>query len=309
MKTIVVTGFTGFVGTNLTPYLLKEGFDIIGAGRRRTTGTQAFEQVSYPELAVINKYDALVHLAGKAHDLRKTSNDAEYFEVNTDLTIRIFEDFIRSNAKVFIYVSSVKAAADTVDGILTETAIATPLTVYGQSKLKAEEYLLRQTLPEGKKVYILRPCMIHGPGNKGNLNLLYQLIKKGLPYPLAAFKNKRSLLSIKNLLFVIKALIDNENINSGIYNVADDEPLATTDMINILAKGINKKPVKWAISPGLIKGVAAIGDALPLPLNTEKLKKLTESYVVSNNKIKKAIGIKHFPVSAEDGLLYTALNL
>ena len=85
-----------------------------------------------------------------------------------------------------------------MQGILTEDTIPNPKTHYGISKLQAENYILDQKLPEGKRVYILRPCMIHGPGNKGNLNLLYTLVKKGFPWPLGAFENQRSFLSIDN---------------------------------------------------------------------------------------------------------------
>jgi nucleoside-diphosphate-sugar epimerase len=89
-----------------------------------------------------------------------------------------------------------------VEGVLTEEVEPKPLTHYGKSKLMAEEYILSQPLSVGKSYYILRPCMIHGPGNKGNLNLLYQIVQKGIPYPLAAFENKRSFLSIENLCFI-----------------------------------------------------------------------------------------------------------
>jgi len=85
----------------------------------------------------------------------------------------------------------------------------------------AEQYILSQPIPEGKRVYILRPCMIHGPGNKGNLNLLYSLVTKGFPWPLGLFENSRSYLSIENLCFIIKELIDREDIPSGVYNVAN----------------------------------------------------------------------------------------
>lgn len=308
MKKILVTGYTGFVGSNLVPYLINEGFEVLGLGRAKVPDLP-LEQFTYDELTQIAGYDTIVHLAGKAHDLKKTTDDQAYFEVNTNLTISLFKQFLTSAASTFIYISSVKAAADTVDGVLLETDKPNPQTPYGQSKLKAEEFLMTHELPGGKRVIILRPCMIHGPGNKGNLNLLYRFVKKGIPYPLAAFQNKRSLLSINNLLFVIKAVIDKNYIVSGYYNVADDEPLATSEMIDVLAAAQNIRPRKWAISAGLIRSVAKAGDVLRLPLNSEKLKKLTESYVVSNNKIKGAIGITQMPVSVRDGLNYTALNL
>lgn len=169
----------------------------------------------------------------------------------------------------------------------------------------AEQYIQSQPLPEGKSYYILRPCMIHGPGNKGNLNSLYRFVKKGIPYPLAGFNNKRSFLSAENLFFVINELLTREDIPYGIYQVSDDEALSTNTVVSILADSLHMKPRLWKISPGVIKFVAKAGDLLPLPLTTERLNKLTESYVVSNKKIKQALG-KQLPVTAIEGLKITA---
>ncbi|TCC96821.1 NAD-dependent epimerase/dehydratase family protein [Pedobacter psychroterrae] len=307
MKLVSVTGHNGFVGSNLIPYLMNQNFEVTGVGRR-TIPDAEYQQIAYDELP-LHKCEALIHLAGKAHDLKGSGSSAEYFEVNTELTKNIFNTFLQSDATVFIYISSVKAAADSIEGILYEDVEARPLTAYGQSKLMAEEFLLHRILPKGKRVYVLRPCMIHGPGNKGNLNLLLQVIKKSLPYPLAAFENKRSLLSIQNLLFTINALINDSQIASGIYNIADDEPLSTNEIVDALGEALNKKAVKWRINPGLIRILASIGDRFPLPLNSDKLQKLTESFVVNNDKIKKAMSITNFSISSKEGLTYTALNI
>ena len=146
--------------------------------------------------------------------------------------------------------------------------------------------------------------MIHGPGNKGNLNLLFNLVKKGIPYPLGDFQNQRSFTSIENLNFVIKQLIE-KDIPSGIYQMADDETLSTNEIINLIAISQEKKEQIWKINKGLIKTLAKIGDLFHLPLNIERLKKLTESYVVSNRKIKNALGINKMPVTAIDGMKFT----
>ncbi len=252
----------------------------------------------------LKEESVVLHCAGKAHDLKNASSPDEYYKVNTDLTKEIFDAFLASKAKVFITLSSVKAVADEVVGELKEDAIAKPITHYGNSKLLAEKYILSKAIPEGKRVYILRPCMIHGPGNKGNLNSLYIFVSKGLPWPLGLFENFRSYLSIENLCFIIKELIDREDIPSGVYNVADDEPLSTNDVISILAESQNNKAKIWKVSKVMIQFFAILGDLLRLPLTTERLKKLTESYVVSNQKIKSAIG-KNLKVSARDGLIKT----
>ena len=164
----------------------------------------------------------------------------EYYTINTNLTKNIFDKFLVSEASVFFYFSSVKAAADSLDCELDEGYLNKPITHYGKSKLLAEKYILKNNLPEGKRAYILRPCMIHGPGNKGNLNLLYSVISKGFPWPLGAFDNKRSFCTIDNLCFIINELINNDKIPSGIYNIADDEPLSTNYIIKSIGQNFKK---------------------------------------------------------------------
>ena len=285
---IYLTGASGFVGNSVFNYF----------------GTQNTLQHNRGDNFKINSAATVIHLAGKAHDLKNTSSSTEYYEVNTELTKKIFDAFLASDAKVFITLSSVKAVADRVSGELTEKHQPNPITHYGKSKLLAEEYIFSKEIPERKRVYVLRPCMIHGPGNKGNLNLLYKYVSKNIPWPLGAFDNKRSFCSIDNLMFIIKELIEREDIPSGIYNVADDEPLSTNELIGLIAQSQSRKPKIWNISKKFIEGVVSLGDKLHLPLNTERLDKLTSSYVVSNAKIKSAIG-KPIPISSKEGLMKT----
>lgn len=286
---IIITGATGFVGKNLSNYL-KEKENHVQPLSLRNSWT------------IDKNADAIVHLAGKAHDTKNTSAEKEYFEVNTELTKKLFQEFLDSEIKDFIYFSSVKATADSIDGLLDEKHHSNPQTPYGKSKLEAEEFLLSQKLPENKRLFIIRPCMIHGPGNKGNLNLLYKFVQKGIPYPLAAFENKRSFLSIDNLNFLILEMLSNKNVGSGIYNFADDEVLSTNELVKLIANTSGKKEKLWKVSSKLISATAKMGDVMKLPLNSERLKKLTENYWVSNQKIKNALGIDQLPVSASEGL-------
>ncbi|SHN06788.1 Nucleoside-diphosphate-sugar epimerase [Cyclobacterium lianum] len=240
-----------------------------------------------------------IHLAGKAHDLKKTSGEQDYWEANYELTRKLYDRFLADPAaETFIFISSVKACADRVEGWLTEDSPCAPETVYGKSKRKAEEYLL-ENLPEGRRVCILRPCMIHGPGNKGNLNLLYAFAKKGLPYPLAAFENQRSFLSVDNLCWVILRLME-KDIPSGIYQVADSGVFSTNELIQMMAASLDKPARLLKIPSRLIRAAARVGDSLHLPLNSERLQKLTESYKVSNEKLLNALG-SELPLSAEEG--------
>lgn len=295
---ITITGASGFVGQNLQLYLKDKRYNVKTLSLRHANWqTQLGQDVT-----------AIVHLAGKAHDTSNTSAEEEYFKVNRDLTIDLFHVFLKSDIRDFFYFSSVKAVADTVDDILEEDVQGKPLTPYGKSKLEAEQYLLTQPLPEGKRLFIIRPCMIHGPGNKGNLNLLYKVVEKGIPWPLASFHNQRSFLSIDNLSFLLKEMIENKEIPSGIYNFADDDALSTNELVSLIAQTVGKKPKLWRIPASVIKTVVKIGDVLPLPLNSERLKKLTESYVVSNKKIKKVLGLQTLPTSTTEGLIKTILS-
>ncbi|MCC5846400.1 MAG: NAD-dependent epimerase/dehydratase family protein [Verrucomicrobia bacterium] len=327
---ILITGPSGFVGQNLInawssrpdltliPVSLRNGLDSLHSA------------LDTRHSSLVTRHSSLIHLAGLAHDTRNASDPAAYFRINTELTQKVFDSFLNSDAKNFIYFSSVKAAADSVIGdMLTEEAEPKPGTPYGQSKLKAERYLLSNPLPEGKRLYILRPCMIHGPGNKGNLNLLYKLVRKGIPWPLGAFENQRSFLSIDNLLYLLEALLKGSARElcafdappsdkdksaqlhgltpcpSGIYNLADDAPLSTNDLIRLIAEAESRKPRILRLPQGPLRAAARTGDFLHLPLNSERLKKLTESYVVSNQKLKSALGITSLPVTVEEGLRKT----
>lgn len=295
-KNILITGSTGFVGSNWRAYMLNENaYNNSSMSRSDLNGSA--------ELNLSSTY-ALLHFAGKAHDLLNSSDSTSYYEINTELTKKIYDSFLKSEAKVFITISSVKAVADEVINQLDENVFPNPITHYGKSKLLAEKYILSQTIPNDKRVYILRPCMIHGPGNKGNLNLLFNLVSKGFPWPLGAFSNSRSYCSIENLCFIIKELIEQDNIPSGIYNVSDDDPMSTNDVIKLIAESKGKNARILNIRKSFIIKLARLGDILKLPLNTERLQKLSESYVVSNQKIKSIMG-KSLPVSSREGLLKT----
>ncbi len=327
--------------------------------------------------------DAVVHLAGMAHDTKSTANERLYFEINTELTAKVLAAAASEGSAVgrFVLFSSVKAVADRVDGVLTEDAAPAPGTPYGRSKLAAEALLYcghrvtamesvkgesghRVTAMESvkgesghraafakapapmvtalesvkggeilpshlqpvsgcekgaceaftlefaaslwlrKHAYILRPCMIHGPGNRGNLNALYSVVRRGFPWPLGAYENRRSFASIENVCAVVEGLLT-QDVAPGAYQVADDEPLATGRLIELMAEATGKKARIWRVPRALIRLTAGVGDLLRLPLNSERLRKLTESYVVSNRKIKQALGWESMPVGAEEGMRRT----
>ena len=280
---ILISGAYGFVGTNLSRYLAAKGhkciaLDIAKGNAEAYSGFHAWDGldgIDWPSI------DAVVHLAGKAHDLKKVSDPQSYFDINVGLTERLF-NVCHGKVPRFIYFSSSKAAdAD---------------TPYGKSKLAAEQFL------DGRAI-VLRPAMIHGPGNKGNLNLLWGIARRGFPWPLAAFENRRSFTSIGNVCAAVEALC--ERGGNGVYPIADDEMLSTNRLIELMAETCGRKPRLWRLPKGLMRLVARMGDVAHLPLNTERLGKLTEDSFVDNAALKGRLGWTQMPIRAEDGMRET----
>lgn len=221
------------------------------------------------------------------------------------------------------FFSTAKAAAECVPDILKENVIPTPKGPYGESKIQAEDYIIEALekqgvsrasmssfLPgtdrpiNGKEVYIFRPCMIHGPGNKGNLNLLYGVVSKGIPWPLGAYENRRTFTSVENVCFAVHGVLT-KDVPSGIYNMGDDDALSTNELIEVICSTLGKKARIWHIPKRLMDTVAKIGGWLHFPLNPLRMQKLTENYVSSNAKIKQALGIDCMPVNTREGLKQT----
>ena len=278
---ILITGAYGFVGTNLCKYLAENGhechaLDIPAAKRDGVPYVSFYTWDGLDKLPVV---DAVVHLAGKAHDLKKVASEQSYFDINVGLTEKIFA---AAKTTRFIYFSSSKADANG--------------NAYGRSKLAAEQFL------NGRAI-VLRPAMIHGPGNKGNLNLLWGIARRGLPWPLAAFENKRSFTSIANICAAVEALC--ERGENGIYPIADDEMLSTNRLIELIAETCGKRAKLWRVPKGVMRMVAKIGDVLHLPLNTERIVKLTEDSFVNNSHLKSQLGWNRMPIRAEEGLRRT----
>lgn len=302
---ILITGVHGFVGSNLVKYLAPAneiyGLDIVAPEKEGVIKTYSWDDL---DAGRVPEVDAIVHLAGKAHDTKNQAAAEVYFKVNTGLTQKMFDYFLaHSDIRKFVFFSTAKAAADKVDGVLTEEVVPAPVGPYGESKIAAEKYILEH-MPSDKQVYIFRPCMIHGPGNKGNLNLLYNVVRKGIPWPLGAFENRRTFTSVENICFAVNGVLT-KDVPSGIYNMGDDDALSINELIEEICASLGKKAHIWRLPKGLMNGVAKVGGWLHLPLNLERLRKLTENYISSNAKIKRALGVERMPVDAREGLKVT----
>lgn len=292
---IVILGASGFIGKNLNADL-SNMYDVNGVSLRKPGWKNN-----------IGEADTIINLIGKAHDHKGTATESDYYYVNVGLLKDIFKEFINSAASLFIHISSLAAVEEYESNHpLDEEAACNPFSFYGKSKREAEKWLLAQPLPANKKIIIIRPPMVHGPGDKGNLGLLYKLISKGVPYPLSSFDNKRSFVSIGNFIFFIQEIVSRHaQLKTGIYHIADDESMSTKEIINSIKYITGKNVPDLALPKMFVKFIAILGDVLPIPLNTKRLKKMTSNLLVSNAKIKKSLGLEKLPLSANEGLIIT----
>lgn len=289
---ILIIGATGFVGENLLRHIeFSKGCSL----RDKDWKSQ------------IDGFEILVNLVGKAHDHRGEASEQDYFFVNLELVKEIFHAFVCSNASILLHVSSIAALEEySSNRPLTEEDICHPESWYGKSKREAEKWLLAQELPSNKKLIIIRPPMIHGPGDKGNLGLLYGLISRGLPYPLGSFDNYRSFISIENFCFFIIQMIEKrDRLHSGIFHVADNEFVSTNQIIEIIKQVTGKRVPNLSLPKFLVLGIARIGDFIPIILNSKRLKKMTSNLLVSNEKSKSSLNVTRLPLTAEEGLIKT----
>lgn len=292
---VLITGIRGFVGHNLAIQLAKE-HRVFGLSRAADgRNTFSWDDLSHGRVPAV---DAIIHLAALVHDTNHEARPDEYFKINTGLTQKIYEYFCRhGEISKFIFFST-----QTVS-----TGIHTP---YGESKRRAEQFIIDNIArANGRQVCILRPCMIYGPGNKGNLNLLYNIVSRGLPWPLGAFDNRRSFVSVVNVGHIVSQILMTK-IDNGVYDIADDETMSTNELVATICQAIGRKPRILKVPKWIVRAAAQAGDKIPIiPLNTERLSKLTEDYVVNNTPIKTALGINRMPVNTHDGILAAIRSL
>jgi len=296
MTRILITGASGFVGTHLIRYFSdSQEVLLFGFGRKQVPGLMMLKDYQTQTL-IDNEIDVVIHLAGIAHDLSNQYTPEDYYRVNYEGTRKLVDEVLGSRVSKFIFVSSIKAALDTSSTPADESMHPNPVTDYGKSKLQAEEYI--QSLNwNGKSFYILRPVMMHGSGNKGNLNLLYRFAKSGIPFPFGAYHNQRSFHSIDNFCFIVKSVVE-MNLASGIYHLADDGFLSTVNLFELISSAIGRKPLVLKLP---IEFIAALSSMVG---KKKMVSKLTEDMMVSNKKIVTALS-RTLPVGLQEGLKKT----
>ena len=268
---VFITGASGFVGSKIVSLNPNYLYNFYRRGEK-----------------IKIKEDFVFHFAGLAHNSHDENLKTKYFEANTKLTIDVYNSFINSNSKIFIFLSTIKVLGNTSDVIFENTKSKAP-NIYGNSKKMAEDYILKN-LPKfetGKKVYILRSPLIIGEKLKGNLGLINKVVNLGIPWIFASFKTKISILNILNLNFILRKICsDDSMIPSGIYNVADSDLLEVNELVKIISRKNGKRVKLFRLNKKFIKFLFNLGSMLKLPLiNQITLKKITSNVIVDTKKI------------------------
>ncbi|WP_018629376.1 NAD-dependent epimerase/dehydratase family protein [Niabella aurantiaca] len=290
---VAILGASGYIGKALS-LLLNHQYQVYPIDRRSAIDLKDHD------------FDMIINCIGRTPD-KKDFSFQEYKEANYDILKKVLPDFMNSKCKAFIQFSSISAVEEESSLTeVTEETPCTPTTDYGKTKRMGEEYLLAYPITTGKKIIILRPARIHGPGERGTIYKLFKFIVKGIPYPFGKFSNKRSFLSIDNLYFLIQSIIENHTrLETGIYNIADDEALSTADIIRCIERKTGRKKTILNIPKKVIFLIGSVGNILHLPINKTTIAKLTSTRIISNNKIKNSLGVKKLPFTAEEGLIKT----
>ena len=285
---ILITGIHGFVGSN-TISTLKENHTIYGLDIIFSEKEGVQKTFSWNEFNEIPKVDAVIHLAGKAHSTPKTEAEKQaFYDVNYQGTINLCKGLEQIGLpKSFIFVSTVAVYGREEGENISENHPLNGDTPYALSKIQAEQYLMEWCAKNKITLSILRPSLIVGANPPGNLGAMINGIKNGKYLSIAGGKARKSMLIVNDIARIFPALVE----KGGIYNVCDDSHSSFRELEILISSQLGKKREPISIPYWLAKSMALMGDLLGerAPINSTKLKKITESLTFSNEKAKKEL--------------------
>lgn len=285
MRKVLLTGFSGFLGTYILDFLETQNYEVIKVGRNEKADLKI--DLSTDKLPKVN-VDFAIHVAGKAHIIPKTDLEKEtFFKINYIGTKNLLAGLDIEKLKTFIFISTVAVYGKETGELINETAPLLGNTPYALSKIKAEETLIDFGLKNNINIVILRLPLITGKNPVGNLNSMINAIKKGYYFRIGKAEAKRSIVAAMD---VAKAIPDLLTLN-GVYNYTDCTHPTIAQIDTIIAKKYNKKIKK--LPKFLLTLIAKIGDIIPFfPFNSSKFEKLTNTLTFSNKKILTQIKFK-----------------
>ena len=285
---LLFTGASGFLGSNLYS-LLKDKYQIRTVGLTPRDNYTINLVSDVPKLNI--KYDVVLHAAGKAHSIPKTEEEKQlFFDVNLQGTKNLCTALENSGIpKAFIFISTVAVYGCDSGENITEEHSLNGTTPYALSKIKAEKYLEGWCAMHNVKLSILRPSLIAGPNPPGNLGAMIQGIRNGRYLGIAGSRARKSVLMVQDIASLVPLLAE----KGGVYNVCDSYHPSFRELEAVICKQLNKK-IPFSIPYWAAKCMALVGDCLgkKAPINSLKLKKITESLTFSNEKAMRELGWK-----------------
>lgn len=322
MKSALITGATGFVASHLIPYLNKQGWQIIVATRRCYPSGRFPSTVASVAIGEIDSHtnwreifsgiDTVIHLAARAHIIHDNipNPEDEFFKTNTSGTANLVKQSIQTGVKHFVFISSIGAMATLSNQPLSENSPCQPDTPYGRSKLQAEQALISLASQSNMTWTILRPTLVYGPGNPGNMERLIKLIERGLPLPFGRIDNRRSFVYVGNLVDAIATCLTHPDARNQTFLVSDGQDLSTPELIRKIAHHLERPCHLLPVPPHLLRIAGHVGDTVEqltkrsLPLNTLTLDRLLGSLFIDSSYIRRTLNWQP-PSTVDEGLSNT----
>ena len=261
---ILVTGATGFIGTQLSETLANSGHQVRDTARSVAPNCSTTHELITCDLESADNLDhlttgcdAIVHLAGRAHVMsdNPATSESLYVSANVDVTRKLAQSAARTGVKRMILLSSVKVNGEstTINTPFTAQDIPNPQDPYGRSKTQAEQALWDVTSSSGLEGVVIRPPLVYGPGVRANFASLIGIVNRGIPLPLGFIQNKRSFISIDNLINCITTALQSSNAAGQTFLVSDGNDLSTPELIRSIASALHKSPMLIPFPPALLK--------------------------------------------------------
>lgn len=310
MTNVLVTGGSGFIGSHLLPLLHQQSLGITLAVRynppNKNDTSARIAQVGEIDdhtdwRTALDRVNTVIHLAARAHQLhdQATNPEAEFQRINCAGTKNLVKQAINSGVKHFIFVSSIGVVTSLSQNLINETTPCYPDTPYGRSKLDAEQSLIKLCQESNMTWTILRPTLVYGPNNPGNMERLLTLVNKHLPLPLDSIHNVRSLLYVGNLVDAIITCIEHPNAKNQTFMVSDGQDLSTPELIVRLGQALDKPAKLFPFPPSLLKLAAkTVG-------KEDIANRLLGSLQVDSRKIRETLNWTP-PYHVDEGLKITA---
>jgi nucleoside-diphosphate-sugar epimerase len=266
-EVVLVTGATGFVGSVLCEELARAGYRVRAALRSdRAVAPSIAQKAVVGDIgsatdwrAALDGVTTVMHLAARAHVLKDSPANADlYMETNARGTQRLAAASVQAGVARLIFLSSVKVNGEGRDHAYTADEQPHPQDVYGTSKWQAEQHIREIATGSSLQFSILRPPLVYGPGVRANFRRLLRWVDRGVPLPLGAVANRRSLVSVWNVCDLLMRLMSSPSAASRAWLVSDDEDLATPDLIRRIARAMHRRPRLVSISPRVLQVVGRL---------------------------------------------------